>query len=396
MSIDTPADLRFAETIYQRLGVPAGEADMAEVVALLRKEPELLRINNHVYQKKASDQTRTFIFRCDGSSEIGLGHVVRCLALAEVMRDEFGCGITFVMAAGETGRKMVKEAGFPVVYSDNLPPENSLLELVRQKKPDGLVLDIRRGLRRAEIAAIRQQGVLIVDIDDPTDLRLEADLAFYPPVPQVEKLDWQGFTGKLHIGWEWVTLRPQFARVHRKKKEKTGLNILVSMGGSDPAGLTEKVVGILAKKAPAGAKITVVVGAGGRESDSLRRLAANKSAGFCILENVRNMAELMAERDLAIVTFGVTAYELAAVGTPMILLCLDEDHFQSASAFVDKGVGYRFVVTEKEWQKDFVETLGKITEDTTLLRDIREKLKKLPDIGGLAGIAREICGKVRG
>jgi spore coat polysaccharide biosynthesis protein SpsF len=47
----------------------------------------------------------------------------------------------------------------------------------------------------------------------------------------------------------------------------------------------------------------------------------------------------METADIAITSFGVTAYELAAKGVPAIYLCLTEDHQESASALAANGMG---------------------------------------------------------
>jgi len=51
------------------------------------------------------------------------------------------------------------------------------------------------------------------------------------------------------------------------------------------------------------------------------------------------MPRVMNEADFAITSFGMTAYELACMGTPSIYLCLTEDHAESAEAFVKSGIG---------------------------------------------------------
>ncbi|MEZ4483750.1 MAG: hypothetical protein R2864_03865 [Syntrophotaleaceae bacterium] len=55
--------------------------------------------------------------------------------------------------------------------------------------------------------------LLVVVLDDSSDRRLAAaDLAFYPPVPQVAELDWSDFDGDCYAGWEWIPLRSGFDR----------------------------------------------------------------------------------------------------------------------------------------------------------------------------------------
>src|SRR5208282_516887 len=87
-------------------------------------------------------------------------------------------------------------------------------------------------------------------IDDASPRRLAADLAYYPPVPQAEKLDWTGSHCERRIGWQWAILglgKPAASWGHAGPRP----TLLVTMGGSDPAGLTLKCAHALAKLDPA-------------------------------------------------------------------------------------------------------------------------------------------------
>jgi len=224
------------------------------------------------------------LFRCDGSSEIGLGHIVRCLALADELHDVHNCRITFAMRTGQPGIKMAEEKGYQVIIlrdtDQTFDYGNWLNECVSKMDARAIVFDVRDGLARSVVKKLRDKGILIVTIDDPEDKRLEADMAFYPPVPQVKRIDWTSFTGKLYVGWEWVILRKEFSE-WRKKYDvhhcRSSLDtdqclltnddssmtagdflsphvpnpvphapkILVTMGGSDPQGMTLKTVNAL-------------------------------------------------------------------------------------------------------------------------------------------------------
>ncbi|MBI2353864.1 MAG: NTP transferase domain-containing protein [Deltaproteobacteria bacterium] len=337
ISVDTPADLCFIEELYRRLAAPPGDLEITDVVRLLRSCPELLEINRHIYQKKATDRTVRVLVRCDGDAIVGLGHVVRCLALADELREKHGCGITFAMTSGEPGMALVSEKGFPIAAKPADMSEGNWLDgLMEQLGPDILTVDVRSALPIECLRHWRKRGVLIATLDDPTVRRLEADLAFYPPVPQVRELDWSGFTGELFTGWDWVPLRRGFS-YRPSASENIIPHLLVTMGGSDPAGLTLRVMQIL-DDLDGDFETTVVVGAGFRQGEELEALLGRTRRCFRVMQNVQEMNNLMANVDLAIASFGVTAYELAAMGVPAVYLSLTPDHARSASVFVEQGL----------------------------------------------------------
>ena len=183
------------------------------------------------------------LFRCDGSVEIGLGHVVRCLALADELKINRGCEIYFAMRESELGIKRVKES-YPVLQTDNktFDYEEWLIDCINQTEAQIFIMDMRDVLTRKELKQIKKKtGVKVVTIDDPEDKRLESDLAFYPPIPQIEKMNWKGFNGKLCIGWEYVIIRKEFAMPYPKPKNRIP-HILVSMGGTDEKNMTSFVI----------------------------------------------------------------------------------------------------------------------------------------------------------
>ncbi|SDM75381.1 spore coat polysaccharide biosynthesis protein SpsF [Geoalkalibacter ferrihydriticus] len=355
VSVDTPADLEFLGLLYHELGADAGELDVAEAVALLKRRPELLSINAHVQQKDMTAANKLVVIRCDGHPEIGLGHVVRCLAIARSLRDRQGIGIVFAMAERSPGPDMVREAGFPIELFDGKRNEFLWLEeLLARRCANGLLLDIRTDLAAAPIRDWRRKGVHIAVLDDGSERRLCADLAFYPPVPQVNEMDWTDFTGNRLIGWEWIPLSAGFDRKLLPPENQIP-QVVITMGGSDPAGLSLRGLNALQRlDVPVNARL--ILGRSFAHGSQLAQLLPNLDIPVTILENVSNMPEALADADLVVASFGVTAYEMAALGIPTILLSLTDDHARSASALHQAGMalslGNHVDVTEGQLADD--------------------------------------------
>jgi UDP-2,4-diacetamido-2,4,6-trideoxy-beta-L-altropyranose hydrolase len=342
----------------------------------------------------------SILFRCDGSPEIGLGHIVRCLALADELRDIHNCRISFAMRKGPLGIRMVEEKGYNVITvrdTDHTFNYGTWLnECVREVGAQMIVFDVRDGLRRPVVKELRDNGILIVTIDDPEDKRLEADMAFYPPVPQIKRIDWTGFKGELYVGWEWVILRKEFSEWRKKQdgisqspmtNDVSAIKILVTMGGSDPQGMTLKAVKAL-EMLDDDFEATVVLGAGFQHKKQLNNLLSACKHCFDVRENVQNMAELMAQSDLAVASFGVTAYELAAMGVPAIYLCLTEDHAESASAFVEEGMAISLGAFTHVTTEMIATRISNVINNKSLLSELANNARKYIDGQGVARMSR--------
>lgn len=310
------------------------------------------------------------LFRCDASPSIGLGHVVRCLALADELRRKHGVDVSFAMRANPLASEMVGRESYPVLEAPIGEFDQSvwLNECVLQSHAGSLFVDVRDDLSRAALDSLSARGTVIATLEDLSDRRFAADLAFYPPVPQVYRFDWSSFRGQLCVGWEWIILRSQFARAF-PVRDNSNLSLLIAMGGSDPAGLTLKAVRAvdrLDSRSGSDFESTIIVGAGFRYRAALLELLEQSRKKFRVREDVSDMSSAMAAAGLAICSFGMTAYELAAMGVPSIYACLSEDHAESASALVSEGMGISVGVDDSGTEMRLRDAVGRLLGDREL------------------------------
>jgi spore coat polysaccharide biosynthesis predicted glycosyltransferase SpsG len=337
------------------------------------------------------------LVRCDGSAALGMGHVSRGLALAGELRDAHGASVTFAMRDLESaGVAAVRSNGYtvaPITDRDDADYGSSLLELIASLSARVLIVDVRDALSRASLDRVRASGVRVVAIDDGSERRLAADLAFYPPVPQVEELDWTGFTGARFTGWEWVLLKREFAADEERDsppwRTSQPIDILVTMGGSDPAGMTEFVVDAL-NLLPQAMAVEVVIGPAFNRTAALAAGAGRSKHAVRVTQGPDAMAPLMRESLIAVASFGVSAYELAACGVPAVHLCLTEDHARSASAFVREGIAESLGVFPAVQPAQLADAVAGLLSDPQRRDEMAARARALVDGRG----AKRVAGRI--
>ncbi|MBV8979107.1 MAG: NTP transferase domain-containing protein [Alphaproteobacteria bacterium] len=383
LTVDTPDDLAFAEAMHARLDAKAGEASLADLLLLLEREPAL-RTNAHVRQKALAGGGLALI-RCDGGGRFGYGHVKRMTALARALRDREGIGATFAVHGSEDALAPIRNAGFEAV-----PVENDGRALEREcarRKPDLLLLDCREGPQTFELG--RCGTSLVALIDDSSARRLAGDVAYYPPVPQAEALDWSGSRCIPKIGWEWALLGTAQGGV-RPKALSPRPTLLVSLGGSDPQGLTLRAARALAALDPV-FRARFVIGPGMAEREKVAARIARLKSNFETVEGADDLATEFASADLALAAFGVTAYELAAFGVPALYLCLSEDHALSASAFEYAGMGISLGLADEAAEDRIARAVTALLSDSGRRREMRTAGLMTVDGQGAARIAADLA-----
>jgi len=292
------------------------------------------------------------VVRVDASSQIGSGHVMRCLALADALRDETNADIGFVcrQLPGDL-TAYVEACGYTVHRLPQEQIENSgncwqidaelTSEAVNVAAADWLIVD-HYGLERAWEQRIRSLGARrVMAIDDlgrshDADVLLDQNycdgmvIRYEHAIPaHCQSL----------IGPSYALLRPEFACMRARLPLRRGKfdRILVFFGGSDPGNETAKALAGLAGIAePAFDVVDVVVGASNPNKDEIRAFCATQPR-FRYHCQVNNMAELMAQADLAFGAGGITTWERCCLGLPALVTVLADNQAGSAEAVAEFG-----------------------------------------------------------
>lgn len=273
---------------------------------------------------------KTIFFRADGSQHIGLGQIMRCLALATGLKKR-GYEVAFITRPYNEGViAKIRAGGF---FSHFLPPtcsveedrENTLVLIQRSDQTPVLIVDWYE-IDTAYQEAIKEAGTTLVVIDDLAQGYFSADVVLNQNLYAAPELYSKAPYTRLLLGPVYVLLREEFAVWRRRPRSipKRARNILVTLGGADPDNHTLKVVQAI-DGLREDIQVVVVGGLSSLHSNSLAHFLSSKGDRFTLCSDVSGMAELMHWADLAVSAGGTTCWELACLGVPNVILTVAEN-----------------------------------------------------------------------
>lgn len=265
------------------------------------------------------------LFRSDASEQIGSGHVMRCLALAQAARDA-GFEPVFAIASSRALRARIEGEGFPVIGIDATPgsPDdaNQTIAAARHSGAGWMVVD---GYHFTDVyqKAIVDCGTKLLAVDDYghashywAHLVLNQNFDAHENIYRHREAH-----TRLLLGPSYVLLRREFTAWHAWKREiaARATRVLVTIGGSDPGNATPKVVEALRKLEARSIEAVVVVGADNPHYQEIVAQAQDAAVSIQVRHNVQSMPEVMAWADLAIIVFGTSLWELYFMGCPTLV-----------------------------------------------------------------------------
>ena len=305
-----------------------------------------------------------FLFRVDASVSIGSGHVMRCLTLAVSLRAR-GAHCHFVCRQHQGHLiELVRQRGFEVTElpagtgaaaDDSGPAHAAWLgtswqadaeqtrELALLMKPDWLVVDHYALDRRWE-EAVRCRPAKLLVIDDLADRAHACELLVDQNLGRsaADYRDLVSAACSVLTGPDYALLRPEFARMREASLERRHgaplRHMLVNMGGVDQPNATGEVLAALRGAGlPPKCRISVVMGMQAPWIAEVRELAAQMPCATEVLVNVSDMAERMADSDLAIGAAGSTSWERCCLGLPTLMVVLAANQESGAAALECAG-----------------------------------------------------------
>ncbi|WP_417277137.1 UDP-2,4-diacetamido-2,4,6-trideoxy-beta-L-altropyranose hydrolase [Castellaniella sp.] len=306
-------------------------------------------------------------FRADASLQIGTGHIMRCLTLADTLTAE-GVECHFI-CRDHPGNliDLVRRRGFQVhvlpADADWVPSKGGLAHaawlgsdwqtdaqqsecVLKDTQCDWLIVD-HYALDSCWESALQPYYKKLMVIDDLADRHHACSLLL--------DQNWHGDKTPHRynmllppnavrlLGPQYALLRPEYAQLRSLMPPRDGLvrRVLVFMGGSDPTNQTAKVLQALMHRDLSWIAVDVIVGTNHPDPSGLAALAEARS-GTIIHTGLPSLAGLMARADLMISAGGSTTWERLCLGLPCLVVSIADNQTATQLALASSGFS-RFI-----------------------------------------------------
>ncbi|MBC7804178.1 MAG: UDP-2,4-diacetamido-2,4,6-trideoxy-beta-L-altropyranose hydrolase [Candidatus Parcubacteria bacterium] len=334
----------------------------------------------------------------DASQRIGIGHAMRCLALADAIRDrntvEFACR----QQQGDLCAQ-IEQQGYVV---HRLPPPSAdateasdaeetlaAIRTAAAASPNWLIVD-HYGLGALWHAALRPHAGRILVIDDLADRAHDCDLLLDQNLSPADAGRYASRVPagcRVLAGPRYALLRDEFQRLRGKCRPRTTVQrVLVSFGGADAANLTERALAAMSLAPLSDLQFDVFIGPAFAHAGRIRELCAALPS-VRLWDDPGRLAERMAEADLAIGAAGSSFWERACLGLPSIAVPVapNQDYVARRSAAEGAAI---VLALDKFDAATLAAAVARLTADPEKLLSMSVRCFDLADGSGAGRVAQ--------
>ena len=309
---------------------------------------------------------KQILIRVDASSEIGTGHLMRCLALANeakqrgwectfVLRDPESEIVKFIASFDHRVEKLLslvdseKFTSNATAHGHWLPVSqiqdaNETVNVIHDLKPDWIIVD-HYALDASWFFIVKKCIAKILVIDDLGDRDVICDILLDQNLgASAEKYDGKlPINCRLFLGPTFALLRSEFREWRERslegRLERNIENILITMGGVDAENYTLQILKEITKsKYAKKCAFTVIIGGLYPHTNTLYEFLNASKLKVSVLSNVKNMAEIMSKSDLCIGAAGSTSWERCCLGQPTITFAIANNQREIAKQLSQRNV----------------------------------------------------------
>lgn len=319
------------------------------------------------------------LLRADGNTQIGLGHIYRCIAIAEMLQEDLSC--EFLLGHNSQIKNIIPSQ-FPVKYIPASITLENESEWINENFDTKSLLIILDGYHfNADYQKnLKKLDAKLVYIDDLAKEHMVAD-AVINHAPSANATDYkkENYT-KLFLGIQYAILRQGFLKKAKEAQAnfKTISNVLITLGGSDEHNITLKILEPLLEINQI-QKIDIIIGAAYPFKEQLEEKVKSSNKHIQLFSNLSEleMINLMSACDAAFAPCSTTCMELFAVNKPVFAGFSASNQIALYNYFKSSGL----IFDLKNLQDITVKEIKELVE---------EKSKQLPEINKMLNLQKQL------
>jgi UDP-2,4-diacetamido-2,4,6-trideoxy-beta-L-altropyranose hydrolase len=302
---------------------------------------------------------------------------MRCLALAQAWQDEGGRAVFAMAQSTPAISQRVKREGMDLLNITGEPASRDDSDYVsaaaRSLGARWVVVDgYKFGSEYQH--ALKNSGLKVLFIDDNGHCdSYSADLILNQNAHAAPDLYEKRESGsRLLLGLRYSLLRREFAKFRGWERtiSPDGRNVLISMGGSDPGNVTLRVLEALRQVGVDDLCVRVAVGGSNPHRALLVAHSGRVHGSVEFLDDVANIAELIAWADVGVAAAGTISWEICALGLPSVLITVAENQLRAAADLAQRGAAL-VISTDCNPEK-----IAKGIRELMQSPDLREKMSR--------------------
>lgn len=310
----------------------------------------------------------------NGSEKIGMGHIIRTMALADVLRTK-EIEVEYISGSSSIDCiRFIESRGYTVKA-----------EFLSGIKYSFIIADSYDVDSTEKLLSFYKFGEKVIYIDDLNMLQsFDIDILVNYAVG-AEKLNYRGKAIKL-LGSSFTPLRAQFLNTSYRHPKHVIKNVMITIGAADEFNYTEYILKKMLQSFPA-LNYKVVLGMANRNKDKIINVFKGQNVEF--YTNVENMASLMQENDAAISAGGSTIYELCACSIPVVAVITADNQKKFISA-MNKKTALEYVDFTNGPHDEVINKFKKLYNNYDYRKKLSDDMNSLVDGKGVYRIVQAI------
>ena len=337
------------------------------------------------------------LFRVDASAQMGMGHLMRCLALAQAMRLAFPqLAIYFALSTGSVPYAQSREdwLGELILVPEQLALADEPLWLAQVCAQNTIGMFILDGYQFDQdyCQQLHPLPCMKVVFDDNNNSGLLFADAVINGASNAAHLDYQVSApgALLCVGEQYRILREEFAADSARLPWAERHSLSIVMGGSDPLNLSLSIMQALQQSGFAD-NIILVTGAAYQHLSSLQQFLQHSQLRVSHRHNCQHMADVFSQSRLVVSAAGGSQFELAACYCPALLLVVADNQRNATAQAITQGWCQSLDMLQGANATSIVEKLTQLWASQEALEHMHEAAKQHGDWQGAERVVRQLA-----